>query len=149
MTMPETLKPDELVERYRHGRFKDWLAAMEWCDKAADRIEALQSDLERVTSERDVAREMLEERRAMINRLRPMLVAAEARALTAEAALVKARTALEPFAVIADAVLAEAPHDATKAKLWNGVDNSPLYISLDACRAARLALSAGEEENGR
>jgi hypothetical protein len=63
--------------------------------------------------------------------------------LTAERLLAEAREALKPWAVIADAVLSEAPHDATKAKLWNGVDNSPLFISLDACRriiAARASI---------
>lgn len=56
--------------------------------------------------------------------------------------------ALEPFAVIADAVLSEAPPDATKAKLWNGVDNSPLFISLDACRLARSTLNLTVKDNG-
>lgn len=62
---------------------------------------------------------------------------------TAERLLAEAREALKPWAVIADAVLSEAPHDATRAKLWNGVDNSPLFISLDACRRISATLSTG------
>lgn len=64
----------------------------------------------------------------------------KARATAAEAQVQALREALEPFGPIADAVLSEAPHDATKAKLWNGIDNSPLYISLDACRMLIAAL---------
>jgi hypothetical protein len=54
--------------------------------------------------------------------------------------------ALKPFGVIAEAVLSEAPPDATKAKLWTSSDDLPLYISLDACRA--LISNLKEAGNG-
>lgn len=54
-----------------------------------------------------------------------------------KAKLEEAAKVMEPIVVITDAVLSEAPADVTKAKLWNGSDNIPLFISLDACRALK------------
>jgi len=184
--MPETLKPDELVERYeraaqnveRHAKKREcWPGDNDYDDAAnalrdaSSRILALQSDLERVTT-------ALEKINAIRNsiigfqtvnwsaHIYPMVAAlqdagfegegyevarekaqsfvervnaAEARALTAEAALVKARTALEPFAKAADDAERLVGHDGPLGQ----------YIDLADLRAARLALSAGEEENGR
>ena len=66
MTMPETLKPDELVERLKSGAME--LNHRQGINpnstifgKAADRILALQADLERVTQQRDDALTKLRE----------------------------------------------------------------------------------------
>jgi len=139
MTMPDTLKPDELVSRLNaaYAKVAEWperemrdeavedlgvgfnnlLELRNLVPEAADRLSALQSDLERVTAEcsgwKSLA--MSAPQNAVVNATWEVLGGQDAtreggqslvgrvtelrtRALTAEAALVKARAALEPFA---------------------------------------------------
>jgi len=159
--MPDTLKPDELVEKLRiGGQGSTTLAA------AYQRILALQSDLERVTRERDALEakwiaadegeklnaEFLAHSDTRAEAAEAALVKYEAeanvwhqeaqtnlsRAETAEAALVKARAALKPFAQRCDEAV--RPDDS---------ENDGITVRTKYLRAARLALSDGEEDNGR
>lgn len=182
MTMPQTLKPDELVRPIIGIENR---SAQEVFDIMCDRFRhvlALQSDLERVTAERDERDDVLRSLAAYVGnggynaekvdadvfeakvrdgvdaisapldaiiadlRTDRVKIQSENELLrtelrTAEAALVKARTALEPFANL-DTLLDDGDdgeffrHDGT-------------VITIPHVRAARLALSAGEEENGR
>ena len=139
MTMPETLKPDELVRQLEKGVAQIAMAA-------ATRILSLQADLERVTAERDevevecdacvdAAKASWSKHGAMEiakGQWEARALAAESRATTAKAALVKARTALEQV----DAELAE--HGFAEIGTLRATT-----------RNAIIALSAGEEENGR
>jgi len=182
MTMPDTLKQDELVARLRSRKGEAITRTERLMDEAADRLEALQADLERVTSERDEALRIAKGLTRAIVGLTPggseyftrgkslpeeYFADADActrvvrerferghqarldrgeqtrRATTAEAALVKARTALEPFAEAADNL---DDNHADGSPIWE----SPAAMGIDArdLRAAREALKTGED-NGR
>jgi len=154
--MPETLKPDELVEKLRdlvdnqEGGDAVVLLQRQLFNRVVGRLSALQSDLERVTAERDA---MDKENHEVLADYRKHYKRAD----KAEAALVKARAALtaEVISLIEDDMY--GPGEAG--------DNPERIAFNRACRrqinritsrlivapelAAARALSDGEEDNGR
>jgi len=155
---------------------------------AENRILDLQSDLERVTAEcsgwKDIA--MSAPHNAVVNATWEVLGGQDAtreggqslvwrvtelrdRALTAEAALVKARTALEPFERAAknipaafadtDIVSIEIPYTMDKAEI-EAIETHPrggklssnrasLIVSMDGINVGHFRALSGEEENGQ
>jgi len=154
--MPDTLKPDELVSALRE--YQPWnvvrwpgddgeerIPNIAWAcaliEAAADRLSALQSDLEQVTAERDTLDQECS--------LSMQTIAEErSRAESAEAALVKARAALEPFANVAAHDIGEDEADTDTSRPMTNY-NRVAKITVGDMRRARLALSDGEEDNGR
>ena len=121
-------------------------------DKVENLLRALSADNARLSEKRDAADN------ALVDRYRnpstghfsfPDDVAAIVRRLdAAEARLSEAVEVLKPFAAIGDAILAEAPHEATKYKVFVGQGDAGHFIALDACRAAHQFLDTQGGGNG-
>lgn len=166
MTMPETLKPDELVARLRavvaeeadeyaadaaeaigRGERPDlWerevVIPAAWGAEAADRLEALQADLERVTAERDAALAYFDG--LSFQEIDDLVARLKARATTAEAALVKARTALE-WAMDEIDVLSNKLSDFAYPQGMALVRREDQHANYCEAVAAREALKTGED----
>ena len=130
---------DKLIAELRSGRFATWTEALDWCNRAADRIASLEAERDDARRQRDEIGRAWDEADARAKE-------AEARAARLEKALAEAREALVPFGREA------REEDGKDREDWKHAPDNELLISFcdltygDFRRAA--ALSSSKQKDG-